>query len=123
MEREVVELAQLRVSQFRLDIRDLLDTTGALDPAVLEQRFNEFVEESDRVVVRDGRFVLVRIYDPAGQLLLDVDLQLPFRRPSRWTQARSRASSALPPRTATFACGLSGADLDARQGAGHSIQR
>ena len=73
IEDEVVELAQLRVSQFRQNIRDLLDATGALDPAVLEQRFNEFVEESGRVVVRDGRFVLVRIYDPAGQLLLDIE--------------------------------------------------
>ena len=73
IEKEVVELAQLRVSQFRLDIRDLLDAPGGLDPAVLERRFNEFVEESGRVVVRDGRFVLVRIYDPARQLLLDVE--------------------------------------------------
>ena len=73
IENEVVELAQLRVGQFRQNIRDLLDATGALDPAELEQKFNEFVEESGRVVVRDGRFVLVRIYDPAGQLLLDVE--------------------------------------------------
>jgi HD-GYP domain-containing protein (c-di-GMP phosphodiesterase class II) len=73
IEKEVVELAHLRVSQFSRNIRDLLDSTDTLDPAVLQQRFNQFVEESGRAVVRDGRFVLVRIYDPAGRLLLDVE--------------------------------------------------
>ena len=70
-EKEVVELAHLRVSQLSRNIRDLLDSTGTLDPAVLQQRFDQFVEESGRAVVRDGRFVLVRIYDQAGRLLLD----------------------------------------------------
>jgi HD-GYP domain-containing protein (c-di-GMP phosphodiesterase class II) len=70
-EKEVVELAHLRVSQFSRNIRDLLDSGGTLDPAVLQQRFDQFVEESGRAVVRDGRFVLVRIYDQAGRLLLD----------------------------------------------------
>jgi HD-GYP domain-containing protein (c-di-GMP phosphodiesterase class II) len=72
-EKEVVELAHLRVSQFSRNIRDLLDSTSILDPAVLQQRFDQFVEESGRAVVRDGRFVLVRIYDQAGRLLLDVE--------------------------------------------------
>jgi HD-GYP domain-containing protein (c-di-GMP phosphodiesterase class II) len=71
IEREVVELAHLRVSQFGRNIRDLLDSTDALLPAVLETRFNKFVEESGRTVLSDGRFVLVRIYDQGGQLLLD----------------------------------------------------
>ena len=73
IEKEVVELAHLRVSQFSRNIRDLLDSNDTLDPAVLQQRFNQFVEESGRAVVRDGRFVLVRIYDQAGRLLLDVE--------------------------------------------------
>jgi HD-GYP domain-containing protein (c-di-GMP phosphodiesterase class II) len=71
IEREVVELARLRVNQFGLNIRDLLDSTDALLPAVLERRYDEFVEESGRTVLRDGRFVLVRIYDQADGLLLD----------------------------------------------------
>ena len=71
IEKEVVELARLRVNQFGLNIRDLLDSTDALLPAVLERRFDEFVEESGRTVLRDGRFVLVRIYDQADGLLLD----------------------------------------------------
>ncbi len=71
IEREVVELARLRVNQFGLNIRDLLDSTDALLPAVLERRFDEFVEESGRTVLRDGRFVLVRIYDQTDELLLD----------------------------------------------------
>ena len=72
IEEEVVELAHLRVNQFRQNIRDLLDSTDTLLPAVLERRFNEFIADSSTVVVRDGRFVLVRIYDPTGRLLLDV---------------------------------------------------
>jgi HD-GYP domain-containing protein (c-di-GMP phosphodiesterase class II) len=72
IEEEVVELAHLRVNQFRQNIRDLLDSTDTLLPAVLERRFNEFIAGSSTVVVRDGRFVLVRIYDPTGRLLLDV---------------------------------------------------
>ena len=71
IEREVVELAHMRVSQFGLNIRDLLDSDVALTPAVLERRFNRFIEETGSVVLPDGRFVLVRIYDPGGQLLLD----------------------------------------------------
>ena len=73
IEKEVVELAQLRVNQFRQNIRDLLDSTDVLLPAVLERRFDEFIAESGPVVIRDGHFVLVRIYDQAGQLLLDVE--------------------------------------------------
>jgi HD-GYP domain-containing protein (c-di-GMP phosphodiesterase class II) len=69
--REVVELARLRVDQFGLNIQDLLDSTDALLPAVLERRFDEFVDESDQTVLIDGRFVLARIYNQAGQLLLD----------------------------------------------------
>ena len=72
IEREVVELAHLRISQFGQNIRDLLESTDALLPAVLERRFDEFIEESSPVVLRDGRFVLVRIYDQAGRQLLDV---------------------------------------------------
>ena len=72
IEKEVVELAQLRISQFSLNIRDLLDSDDALTPTVLERRFNNFIEETGSVVLPDGRFVLVRIYDQAGQLLLDV---------------------------------------------------
>ncbi len=72
IEKEVVELAQLRVNQFRQSIRDLLESTDTLLPAVLERRFDEFIEDSGPVVIRDGRFVLVRIYDQAGQILLDV---------------------------------------------------
>jgi len=72
IEGEVVELAHLRVSQFGLAIRDLLDSTGELSPAALEKRLNDFVEESGSMVLRDGRFVLVRIYGNDGRLLLDV---------------------------------------------------
>ena len=72
IEKEVVELAHLRVGQFGLSIRDLLDSEDVLTPAVLERRFNRFIEETGSVVLPDGRFVLVRIYDPVGQLLLDV---------------------------------------------------
>ncbi len=72
IEKEVVELAQLRISQFGLNIRDLLDSDDALTPTVLQRRFNKFIEETGSVVLPDGRFVLVRIYDQAGQLLLDV---------------------------------------------------
>ena len=71
IEREVVELAHLRISQFEQNIRDLLESTDELLPAVLERRFDEFIEESSPVVLRDGRFVLVRIYDLAGRQLLD----------------------------------------------------
>ena len=68
IEREVVELAHLRVGQFGLNIRDLLDSEVALTPVVLERRFNRFIEETGSVVLPDGRFVLVRIYDPGGSV-------------------------------------------------------
>ncbi len=71
MEREVLELTQLRIDQFNLHIRDLLDSTEPLSPAVLEKRLDDFIGASGKVVVRDGRFVLVRIYDQAGKELLD----------------------------------------------------
>ena len=71
MERKVVELTRLRINQLSLNIRDLLDSTGAILPAVMQRRFDQFVEESDRTVLRDGNFVLVRIYDQAGRQLLD----------------------------------------------------
>jgi HD-GYP domain-containing protein (c-di-GMP phosphodiesterase class II) len=72
IEGEVVELAHLRVSQFGQSIQDLLETPAELTPAVLERRFDEFIENSGPVVIRDGHFVLVRIYDQAGGLMLDV---------------------------------------------------
>ena len=72
IEGEVVELAQVRIGRFGEKIRDLLDATDELVPAVLEQRFAEFTDESSPVILRDGRFVLVRIYDQAGQQLLNV---------------------------------------------------
>jgi len=72
IEGEVVALAHLRVSQFGLTIRDLLDSTGELSPAALEKRLDDFVEESGQTVLRDGRFVLVRIYETDGRLLLDI---------------------------------------------------
>ncbi len=71
IEREVFELAQLRIDQFNLHIRDLLDSAEPLSPATLEKRLDEFIGASGKVAVRDGRFVLVRIYDSAGQQLLD----------------------------------------------------
>jgi len=71
IKREVVELTRLRVSQFGLTIRDLLDSTGELFPAVLEKRLDAFVEETGRPALRDGRFVLVRIYGNDDRLLLD----------------------------------------------------
>jgi len=71
IESEVVELAHLRVSQFGLTISDLLDSKGELIPSVLEKRLDNFVEQSGQAVLRDGRFVLVRIYGKDGGLLLD----------------------------------------------------
>ena len=72
IENDVVELARLRLDQFGRTIRDLLESNEALLPAVLQQRFDEFVRDSGPVVVRDGHFVLVRMYDKAGRQLLDV---------------------------------------------------
>ncbi len=71
METKVVELTHLRVNQLSLNIQDLLDSTGAILPAVMQRRFDQFVKESGRIDLRDGDFVLVRIYDQAGRLLLD----------------------------------------------------
>jgi HD-GYP domain-containing protein (c-di-GMP phosphodiesterase class II) len=72
IEDEVVELAQMRVSQFGHNIRDLLDSANALDPVALEKRFARFRDDSGQVAVRDGHFVLVRIYDLSGKQLLNV---------------------------------------------------
>ena len=72
IENDVVELARLRIDQFGQTIRDLLESNEALLPAVVQGRFDEFVRESGPVVVRDGHFVLVRMYDNAGRQLLNV---------------------------------------------------
>ena len=71
IEREVVELASARVDQFGQNIKDLLDSIETLSPAVLERRFDEFIKVSGPVVLRDGHFVLVRVYDISGRQLLD----------------------------------------------------
>jgi len=71
IENEVVELASVRIDQFRENIQDLLDTRDALSPATFQRRFDEFIEFSGPVVLRDGRFVLIRVYDESGQQLLD----------------------------------------------------
>lgn len=72
VEGEVVELAQMRIDQFGHTIRDLLDSTDPLAPAVLEERFVTFRDESSPVVVNDGYFVLVRMYDQSGQQLVNI---------------------------------------------------
>ena len=72
IEGKVIELAQVRISQFDHHIRDLLDSKDPLVPADLDARFTEFIDESSPVVVHDGHFVLVRMYDQYGQQLLDV---------------------------------------------------
>lgn len=72
VEGEVVELAQMRIDQFGHTIRDLLDSTDAIVPAVLEDRFIKFRQESSPVAVNDGYFVLVRMYDQSGQQLLNI---------------------------------------------------
>jgi HD-GYP domain-containing protein (c-di-GMP phosphodiesterase class II) len=72
IEKAVVELAHLRIDQFSQNIQDLLESEEALLPAVIQQRFDEFVGKSGPVVVRDGHFVLVRMYGESGQQLLDV---------------------------------------------------
>ena len=71
IEREVGELASVRISQFRQNIQDLLDATDALSPASFQRRFDEFIDLSGPVVLRDGRFVLIRVYDESGRQLLD----------------------------------------------------
>ena len=71
IEREVVELAHLRVSQFSHYIRDLLDSAESLPTVTLEQRLDEFIEQTGQIDVSDGRFVLVRIYDKNGRPVLD----------------------------------------------------
>jgi len=72
IENEVVELAHLRIDQFGQTMRDLLESKDPMLPAVVQRRFDRFVGESGPVVVRDGHFVLVRMYDRAGQQLLNV---------------------------------------------------
>jgi HD-GYP domain-containing protein (c-di-GMP phosphodiesterase class II) len=71
IEREVVELASVRINQFRQNIQDLLDATETLSAGAFQRRFDEFMELSGPVVLRDGRFVLVRVYDESGRQLLD----------------------------------------------------
>jgi len=71
IEREVVELARLRTDQFSLYIRDLLDSPEVLSSVELESSLEKFVEESGQAVIRDGRFVLVRIYDDASRQLVE----------------------------------------------------
>ena len=71
LEDEVVELTRLRTNQFNLYIRDLLDSPEPLAPEVLQRRLQNFVAESGKAVIRDGHFVLVRIYDETDKLLLE----------------------------------------------------
>jgi HD-GYP domain-containing protein (c-di-GMP phosphodiesterase class II) len=71
IEREVVELARLRIGQFNHYIRDVLDSSEALSAAELERSLDRFIAESGQAVIGDGRFVLVRIYDQTGLQLLE----------------------------------------------------
>jgi len=71
IEREVVELARFRTSQFNQYILDLLDSVETLSSVTLEQRLDEFIEKTGQVDLRDGKFVLVRIYNQTGRRLLD----------------------------------------------------
>jgi len=71
LEDKIVELTRLRTDQFNLYIRDLLDSPAPLTPEVLENRLESFIAESGKAIIRDGHFVLVRIYDAEDKLLLD----------------------------------------------------
>ena len=71
IEREVVELAHLRVSQFNRYIRDSLDSAESLHTVTLNQRLDEFIERTGQIDVSSGKFVLVRIYDQTGRRVLD----------------------------------------------------
>ena len=72
IEKEVVELAHLRIDQFGQTMQDLLESKEPLLPAVVQRRFDKFVGESAPVALRDGHFVLVRMYDRGGRQLLDI---------------------------------------------------
>jgi len=71
IEQEVIDLARIRTGQINQFIIDLLNTPETLSANILEQRLDEFSGASGRVVIGDGRFVLVRIYDQTGRQLLD----------------------------------------------------
>jgi len=71
IEREVVDLARLRVSQFNQYVRDSLDTAEPLSTATLNQKLDEFIDKTGEVNVSGGKFVLVRIYDQTGTRVLD----------------------------------------------------
>ena len=72
IEREVFELARLRTDQFTRSIQDLLNSPQTLSPVNLERRFEKFRQQSGQIAISKGYFVLVRIYDQTGQILLDV---------------------------------------------------
>ena len=71
IESEVAELAQIRFGQFNNSILDVLDR-GEISPVTLRERLDRFVARSAPIVLRDGRFVFIRIYDQQGSAVLDV---------------------------------------------------
>jgi HD-GYP domain-containing protein (c-di-GMP phosphodiesterase class II) len=71
IEQEVVQLAQLRTGQFARSIQDLLDSQDQLTTSNLERRLDEFRQKTGLAVINAGHFVLVRIYDRNGRLVLD----------------------------------------------------
>jgi len=71
IEREVVELARLRVSQFNHYIRESLDSAESLATVTLNQGLDEFIEKTGQIDVSAGRFVLVHLYDQTGRRVLE----------------------------------------------------
>jgi hypothetical protein len=68
---DAAQIAVVRIDQFQLYIRDLLDADEPFSTQQLQSRLGEFRVATGTANIRSGRFVLVQIYDTEGTLLLD----------------------------------------------------
>jgi len=71
IEDDAAQLATVRVEQFNRFISDLLDAPAPLNADQLAERMTAFNETTGISSIKSGRFVLVHLYDPERQLLLE----------------------------------------------------
>lgn len=74
LEALVSEIAVVQVDRFNRQVIELFDRAEGIDGAILQEELERFGDGSDRTRLREGHFVLARIFDASGaELAQDVD--------------------------------------------------
>ncbi len=74
LESLISDIAVLQVDRFNRQVIELFDRAGDIDGAILQEELERFGDASDRTRLREGHFVLARIFDASGnELAQNVD--------------------------------------------------